>query len=308
MRQASNVIRAAESAPNEGSHSKEKVKQRAALNHDQKRQEAAVKYWRATSSLTQGYLYFCYHMWLIQKSNIWNGYILICIFVAGLLVGVQTYSGMDSNPVVSSLDQLVLYSFVAEILLKVFSEGLSPHWFFLSKSSRYWNIFDTIVVVACLPFIPIGGKQIAILRLLRLARLGKLFRRIPQLQMIISGLFMGMKSIFYILVVEILVCYIFAVAGILFFRNNDLYHFRSIEVSFITLLSILTFDNWGDIQFTNYYGCDNYGVLALGTYTNIPSNDQGILGGTLYCANPDHSTGNKVLTILWFCAFIFIAG
>ena len=134
MKQASKIIDNAERTANNDKHSKEKVKQRAALHHDKKRQEAAVKYWRASPFLAQGYLYFCYHMWLIQKSNIWNNYILICIIVAGLLVGVQTYSGMDSNPTVAGLDQLVLYSFAVEILLKIFSEGLSPYWFFLIRT------------------------------------------------------------------------------------------------------------------------------------------------------------------------------
>lgn len=287
---------------------KDKIKRRVELNSDEKRQERAVNYTKAKSPLVRNYLYVCYHLWLIQTSSIWNLYVFLCIVVAGLLVGIQTYPGMDENPVIIAIDTVVLYSFAAEIIFKIFSEGLSPYWFLLSKESRYWNIFDTVVVLACLPIIPIGAKQIAVLRLLRLARLGKLFRRIPQLQMIVSGLILGLKSIFYIVIIEILICYIFAVAGILFFRNNDVYHFRSIEIAFLSLLSVLTYDNWGDILYTNYYGCDSYGVSVLGYYTNIPSEDQGILGGTLYCSDPIVSTSNKILTIFWFGSFIFIAG
>jgi len=296
-------------ADNTSRRSKSRLKGRVILKNSESRQEEAVKYQNAKWGPSKGYLYFCYHMWFVQKSNMWNSYIFLCIVIAGILVGVQTYPNMDNNIIVSIFDLVVLYSFLAEILLKIFSEGLSPYWFLLDENNRYWNIFDIVVVVSCLPFIPGGGKQIAILRLFRLARLGKLFRRIPQLQMIISGLFMGLKAIFYIVIVEILICYIYAVAGILFFRaNNSMYHFRSIEVSFLTLLSILTYDNWGDILYTSYYGCDNYGVLALGYYTNIPSADEGRLGGYLYCANPDHSTVIKVLTIFWFFSFVFLAG
>jgi len=286
-----------------------RVREHMFMEETSVRQRLAVQSDHASSIVAKLYLALCYYAWIVQTSSIWNQYILSCIILAGALVGVQTYPNMEENVIVSSLDEVVLYSFVAEIILKVLSEGLRPQWFILCKKDRHWNIFDVVVVVACLPIIPINGKQIAILRLLRLARLGKLFRRIPQLQMVISGLITGMKSIFYILVLEILICYVYAVAGILFFRNyNDPYHFRSVEVAFLTLKSILTYDNWGDILYTNYYGCDNYGSSVLGYYTNIPSHDEGRLGGMLYCANPTHSTGSKVLTIIWFFTFVFLAG
>lgn len=261
------------------------------------------------SSYGRGYLELCYCVWVIQSSPIWNQYILSCIVMAGILVGLQTYPGMEDNLIVESVDKVIVYSFSVEIIFKIMSEGLQPQWFLLSRQDRYWNVFDTVVIVACLPFVPIGAKQIAVLRLLRLARLGKLFKRIPQLQMIMSGLFTGMKSIFYILVLEVLICYVYAVAGILFFRNtNGAYHFRSIEVAFLSILSILTYDNWGDILYTNYYGCDTFGVRGLGYYTNIPTEDQGRLGGILYCSNPDDGIGAKVLTIFWFFTFVFLAG
>ena len=166
----------------------------------------------------------------------------------------------DANIIVSTIDKIVLYSFALEIILKLLCEGLSPSWFLRSPKERNWNIFDTVVVVACLPFIPIPTKQIAMLRLMRLARLGKLFKRIPQLQMIIGGLYGGLKSIVYILVLLLLTFYIYAVAGIIFFGGNDPFRFRSVEVSMLTMLSILTFDGWGDMMYTQYYGCDTYGL------------------------------------------------
>lgn len=98
----------------------------------------------------------------------------------------------------------------------------------------------------------------------------------------------------------------------------------------MTLLSILTFDNWGDVLYTNYYGCDTYGVKITGNsvlfslfpsrthilyayprtftglYTNDPNSDMRQLGGLLYCANPTNSDAFKILTIVYFFTFVVL--
>tara|TARA_B110000305_G_C18761538_1_gene325535 strand:- start:137 stop:358 length:222 start_codon:yes stop_codon:yes gene_type:complete len=72
---------------------------------------------------------------------------------------------------------------------------MAPWRFFLGPEWK-WNNFDIVIVLACMPFIPVAeiiGGNVAFLRLLRLARLAKVFRKIPQLQMIVMGLVGGMK-------------------------------------------------------------------------------------------------------------------
>ena len=64
--------------------------------------------------------------------------------------------------------------------------------------------------------------------------------------MIMNGLFEGMKSIFYIMILLLLSFYLYACAGIVLFRSNSSWHFHSVEITMMTLLGIATFDNWDE--------------------------------------------------------------
>ena len=107
--------------------------------------------------------------------------------VAGALVGVQTFDGMEEDPIVQYFDIVILAIFSIEIGLKMFAEGFMPLRFFYNKDWA-WNWFDLIVVLLCMPIKgnPATGYA-AILRLARLARLMKLINKVPELKMIVGG-------------------------------------------------------------------------------------------------------------------------
>lgn len=186
------------------------------------------------------YLLLCRGAQSIVASQIFSNYILICIIVAGLLVGVQTYPQFEDVSVINWIDDGILISFSLELLLKLFSEGLGPWWFFIGPDWS-WNLFDLAIVILSLPYISVvGGSNVKLLRLVRLMRLAKVFNRIERLHMIVSGLLGGLRSIFYIVVLLGLCFYLYACAGIIIFRSNDSWHFRSVEISMLTLLGVAT--------------------------------------------------------------------
>ena len=191
------------------SRNKDHIKERAMRNTDNGRQKLACRYTHLPEgSWRRNYLYCCHHMRLLNANQYFNSYIFFCILLAGALVGVQTYDGLDTDLIVIILDYIVLISFTVEIVAKMMAEGMYPYYFFVSKDWK-WNVFDFIIVLFSMPFIPFGGGQVALLRLLRMARLVKLFRKIPQLNMILSGLFGGLKSISYIFVLLVMTFYIY---------------------------------------------------------------------------------------------------
>ena len=57
------------------------------------------------------------------------------------LVGIQSYDGMEEDIIIYTIDNIVLYSFTAELIFKFMSEGLSPVYFFTCKQWK-WNVFD----------------------------------------------------------------------------------------------------------------------------------------------------------------------
>ena len=113
----------------------------------------------------------------------------MAIIIAGALVGIQTYPGMESDSALIAIDNIILVTFCVEILVKMVAEGMAPWRYFLGPEWR-WNNLDFLIVMLCMPFVDLGNS-IALLRLFRLMRLAKLVRKIPQLQMIIMGLVGG---------------------------------------------------------------------------------------------------------------------
>lgn len=205
----------------------------------------------------RNYLIFCNFCDWFLVTRLFSNYMLMMIILAGLLVGLTTYPSMENSSRVAAVDAAVFYSFLIELCLKIFSEGLAPQLFFINSEWR-WNWFDTLIVLFSFPQLPVSAGSVKLLRLVRLARIGKLLRKFPSLLMIFKGLIGGLKSCIYIVILMVLLLYMFAVAGVLFFRENDPFHFQTIEVSFITLLRMATLDNWGQILYINYFGCDVY--------------------------------------------------
>merc|ERR1711968_234230 len=80
------------------------------------------------------------------------------------------------------------------------------------REDMEWNLFDFILVAACWATDMMNtGVNLSVLRLLRLV---KLIRAIPELKVIMGGLANGMGSIFYILILLVLIFYVYAILGI----------------------------------------------------------------------------------------------
>lgn len=170
-----------------------------------------------------------------------QAYIFFCIIVAGVTVGLDTYPSLTNSPVLKTVDNIVLLSFIVEVLLKIWSHGSKPHLYFIGPEWN-WNIFDVLIVVFSLPILPVGASQVKFLRMIRLMRLMKLFHKIQKLRIILYGFFAGLSAVGYIFILMMLIFYVYALGGVLLFRENDPWHFRSLEITMLNLLRIATFD------------------------------------------------------------------
>jgi hypothetical protein len=111
------------------------------------------------------------------------------IVIAGILVGIGTYNGMEEDPTIAKLDSIILVIFTFECFMKILSDPLRP-WKYFTGENAGWNNFDFLIVLACMPFMPFGSAAAA-MRLLRLMRVLKLLSSNPQLRMILVGLVAG---------------------------------------------------------------------------------------------------------------------
>ena len=107
-----------------------------------------------------------------------------------------------------------------------------------------------------LTVLPLGTNYSA-LRFVRLLRIVKLFKHAPRLRLLLAGLWGGMSQIMYISLLLMMLQYFYAIAGIVLFSSNDPEHFGSLLRALLTLLGVATLEDWTDVLYINYYGCDH---------------------------------------------------
>lgn len=215
----------------------------------------------------------------IGYSRWFTNLITFVIILAGVLIGVETYPVMREmyGTTLHLIDQIILWIFVAEVVLKLIAEGERPWRYFLDP----WNVFDFIIVVAC--FMPGAGDYVVVLRMARLLRVLKLVRALPKLQMLVTALLKSIPSMFYVTILLGLLFYVYAVAAVFFFGENDPIHFRSLHLSMLSLFRVVTLEDWTDVMYIAMYGCDQYGYGGVEQLCTQPS-AQPVLGAFFFAS------------------------
>ncbi|MBX2828600.1 MAG: ion transporter [Flavobacteriaceae bacterium] len=212
----------------------------------------------------------------IAESKWFQNSITIAILIAGVLVGIATYPEFSEkhHGILELLNKIILWIFVAEVVIKMIAEGKKPWRYFYDG----WNVFDFVIVAAA--FLPFGGSSVAVLRLLRLLRVLKLVKALPKLQLLVSALLKSIPSMGYVSILLLLLFYIYAVAGVFFFGANDPIHFENLQMSMLSLFRVVTLEDWTDVMYINMYGCDNYGYDGNEALCTNPSASP--IGGAVF--------------------------
>ena len=254
------------------------------------------------SGLSRAYIQLADRLYGLVRSAPFEKAILCAIFVACVLIGIQTYPGMEADAGVRLCDSIILCVFSLEILLKIVASSTQPWMYFCNPGWR-WNCFDLLIVVLCMPFMNLGGTA-AVLRLVRLMRVVRVVQKIPKLRVLLMGMFGGLKSIMYISLLISLIMYMYALCGIFLFRENDPWHFGSFGISMTTLFRITTLEDWSDIMYVNFYGCAKFSAQI---YTlTMAESELGFTARsqTTLCATPQ---ARPVLTAVYFVSFVLLS-
>ena len=147
--------------------------------------------------------------------------------------------------------------FVIEAGIKILAEGKKPQNYFKNP----WNVFDFLIVVACLlePIFDLGGEFLPVLRLARILRVLRLVTAIPKLQLLVTCLLKSLPSMFYVSILLFLLFYVYGTLAVFFYGENDPIHFRNLQSSILTLFRVVTLEDWTDVMYINMYGSDSYG-------------------------------------------------
>lgn len=195
----------------------------------------------------------------IAEHNLFKRFIILTILLAALVVGAQTYKdfALRHRFLLSIFDGLILLVFLLEAVIKILAEGKKPQNYFKNP----WNVFDFLIVVACLlePILDLGGEFLPVLRLARILRVLRLVTAIPKLQLLVTCLLKSLPSMFYVSILLFLLFYVYGTLAVFFYGDNDPIHFRNLQCSILTLFRVVTLEDWTDVMYINMYGSDNYG-------------------------------------------------
>lgn len=189
------------------------------------------------------------------------------ILLAAVLVGLETSKEFVAKhaDLLHLLDKVVLGIFIAEIALKMIALAPKPWHFFRDP----WNVFDFAIVAAC--FLPIDSQGATVLRLLRLLRVLRLVRSLPRLQVLVGALLKSLPSMGYVGLFLVMHFYVYGVAAVFLFGNNDPEHFGSLPLAVLTLFIVVTGENWSTTLYTQMYGCDVFGYDGMEALCTDPS-------------------------------------
>ncbi|MFE4454082.1 ion transporter [Streptomyces sp. NPDC056796] len=168
--------------------------------------------------------------------------VFVLILANATVLGVETYSGVTDrfHDELKLVEHGFLAVFTVEILLRIAAHADRPKEFFRDP----WNLFD-LVVVAC-AFLPAVRENATVLRLLRLARVLRAARFLPQLRIVLVAVGRSLPGTVSFLLVGGLLLYVYAMVGWVFFAAADPEHFGSIGRAVLTLFLLMTLDGLGD--------------------------------------------------------------
>ncbi|SDJ76067.1 ion transporter [Nonomuraea jiangxiensis] len=166
-------------------------------------------------------------------------------FIIGVILINAATLGLETVPPVveqyghllTAIDHIALYIFVAELLAKIYAERSA----FLRDP---WNIFDTTIVAIALA--PATGG-LSVLRSLRILRALRLLSVVPSLRRVVSALLRAMPGMSSIVVLLSLVLYVAAVMATKLYGESAPERFGSLPTSLFTLYQTMTGDDWGNI-------------------------------------------------------------
>lgn len=187
----------------------------------------------------------------IAESAWFHYFVTGVIVLAGALVGIETSPALVARhgAMLHFLDRVILGIFVVEIVIKLAAEGRTPGRYFRDP----FNCFDFAIVVISL--LPLGAQYATVLRLVRLLRVLRLVHALPRLQILVSALLKSIPSMGYVAVFLGLLFYVYGVAGVFLFGQNDPARFGSLGTAMLSLFTVVTLEGWADLMYFQMHGC-----------------------------------------------------
>ncbi|WP_420312772.1 ion transporter [Streptomyces sp. YS-B37] len=188
------------------------------------------------------------------------------ILANAALLGIETYPGLvaEWRHWLRLAEHACLVAFTVEILLRLAAHADRPRDF----AKDPWNLFDLAVVLCA--FLPVVRENTTVLRLLRLARVLRTARFLPQLRVVLVAVARSLPGTLSFLLVGGLVLYVYAMVGWVFFGHHDPEHYGSIGRAILTLFLLMTLDGIGEAVHTGLE-ISRWSLLYYASYVLLAS-------------------------------------
>jgi voltage-gated sodium channel len=176
----------------------------------------------------------------IVDSNLFTIVVVATIAVNAVVLGLQTYEGLENEwgTVLDAINASCVAVFVVELLTRIASYWPRPWEFFRSG----WNIFDFVVVGAT--FVPGVAENSTLLRLARLLRVVRIVRVLPDLRVLLRGVWRSVPPLTSIGAVTAMIIFVYGMVGWILFADELPERWGNIGRAMLTLFVMLTLENF----------------------------------------------------------------
>jgi voltage-gated sodium channel len=176
----------------------------------------------------------------VVDSGLFTSVVVATIAVNAVVLGLQTYEGVVDRfgDALDLVNAACLVIFVCELLVRLASYWPRPWRFFRDG----WNVFDFVVVAAA--FVPGIRQNTTLLRLARLLRVVRIVRVLPDLRVLLLGIWRSIPPLASIAAVTAMILFVYGMVGWIWFGDELPEQWGNIGRAMLTLFVMLTLENF----------------------------------------------------------------
>jgi voltage-gated sodium channel len=176
----------------------------------------------------------------VVDSSPFSVVVVATIGVNAVVLGLQTYDGLADRWGwwLDALNAACLGVFIVELLIRMASYWPRP-WVFFRNG---WNVFDFVVVTAA--FVPGIRQNSTLLRLVRLLRIVRLVRVLPDLRVLLLGVWRSIPPLASIGAVTAMIIFVYGMVGWVLFAEELPEQWGNIGRAMLTLFVMLTLEDF----------------------------------------------------------------
>ncbi len=173
-------------------------------------------------------------------SNAFTVAVVATIAVNAVVLGLQTYDGVEDRwgSWLDLVNGACLAIFIVELSIRIGAYWPRPWAFFRNG----WNIFDFVVVAAA--FVPGIRQNTTLLRLVRLLRVVRLVRVLPDLRVLLLGVWRSVPPLASIGAVTAMILFVYGMVGWILFADDLPEQWGNIGRAMLTLFVMLTLEDF----------------------------------------------------------------